>query len=388
MRMSNKWQLLLLTVILAGCSVMPPLYKSRLIAVFHLIEIANYPEAKQVAEELIEDEKFSQIPRTWYARGLLCQTAYQEGIRRNNRRMYELYPNQLYVAYESFEKALELDSRNTIKKQLAPRYVLLANDFQNMGTQHYNARRHKEALRAFEQALTITESPILTVEIDTNLIYNIALAAIESKEDVKTIKYLSRLDKYNFSTNVSHLLFTAYLEKGDTLAAEKVLKEGVEKYKDNEDLYLLLVDLNFEQGNTERALEILDAAAIRNPDSHVYPYTKGLIYQKSNKYFEAIDAYMIALDLAPEEFMTYANIATCYYNLGVEIDENARLLTNISQVTEERARSRTAFESAAFWLGKAEAVETDKHSDFLKLQQLLKRINISDRADQSKGSRK
>jgi tetratricopeptide (TPR) repeat protein len=388
MRISKIWPFLLLAVILAGCSVMPPLYKSKFIAVFHLIEISNYPEAKQVVEELVEDEKFSQIPRTWYARGLLSQTAYQEGIRKNNRRMYELYPDQLFVAYESFEKALALDSRNTMKKQLAPRYVLLANDFQKLGTQHYNAKRYKEALRAFEKALTITESPILTVETDTNLIYNVALAAIESKEDDKAFMYLNRLDAYNFSTNVSHLLFTAYLERGDTLAAESVLREGVEKYEDNEDLYLLLVDLNFKQGNMEGALEILDAAAIRNPDSHVYPYTKGLIYQKSNQYIEAIDAYMLAVDLAPEEFMIYANIATCYYNIGVEIDENARQLTSIIQVASEKARSKAAFESATFWLGKAEEVKTENHSEFLKLQQLLKRINISDRAVQSEGIRK
>ncbi len=385
MRILKIWQLLLLATILAGCSVMPPLYKSKFIAVFHLIEISNYPEAKQVIEELVEDEKFRQIPRTWYARGLLCQTAYQEGIRRNNRRMYELYPDQLFVAFESFEKALELDSRNTMKKQLAPRYVLLANDFQKMGTQHFNARRYNEALRAFEKALKITESPILTVQTDTNLIYNTALAALESKNRDKAIKYLNRLDEYNFSTNVSHLLFKTYLEKGDTLTAERVLKEGVEKYEDNEDLYLLLVDLNFEMGNTDRAFEILNAATLRNPNSHVYPYTKGLIYQKTNQYIKAIDAYMRALDLAPKEFMTYANIATCYFNIGVEIDENARKLTNINHVAEERARSKTAFESASFWLRKAEAVETDKHSDFQKLQQLMKRISASRRGDQSDG---
>lgn len=376
-----RWPLLLLAYILAGCAVLPPLYKSKLIAVYHLIEIANYPEAKQVAEELIEDDMFNQFARTWHARGLLCQTAYQEGIKKKNKKLYELYPDQLYVAYESYEKALALDSGNTMKRMLAPKYVMLANDFQKMGTAHFNAKRHEEALRAFEKALTITESPILTVEIDTNLIYNTAIAAIEGKNPDKAIHYLSRLDGYDYDTNVSHLLFTTYLEKGDTIAAQEVLMDGIEKYEDNEDLYLLLVDLNYEQGNIEQALEILDKGASRDPENHLFHYIKGLIFQKTEQYIEAIDAYMQAVDRETEEVMIYTNIATCYYNIGVEIDENTRLLNNNSQVIEEKARSKAAFESATFWLGKAEELNTGNQGDIIRLHQLLKRINISDRAN-------
>ncbi len=369
--------LFFITLLLASCAVLPPLQKSKLIAIFHLIEISNYPEAKRVAEEMIEDENANQWPRTWYARGLLCQTAYQEGMRRNNRRMFELYEDQLYVAYESYEKALELDTRNSIAKQLAPKYILLANDFKTMGTQHFNGRRYEEALRAFEKALTINESPVLIAYIDTNLVYNAAIAAIESKKKDKAIKHLKRLDGYNFSTNVTHLLSSTYLEKGDTLNAEKVLQEGVKKYEDNEGLVLLLADLQFNKGDTEQSLLTLTRAHSQDPDNYIFPYTKGLIYQKTEQYNLAIANYKDALKLAPDESKIYTNIAICYYNIGVEIEDNSRLLTSNRAVEEEREKSKAAYESASSWLRQASDKGGSNQASALQLQQRLNRLNIT-----------
>ena len=61
-------------------------------------------------------------------------------------------------------------------------------------------------------ALKIIWNSILKVQVDTNLIYNTALAAYEFRNWDKAISYLSVLHGYNYSVNASHLLFTAYLE--------------------------------------------------------------------------------------------------------------------------------------------------------------------------------
>ncbi len=53
---------------------MSPAQKSKVMASFQLIETGKYEEAKKSIEEAIADKKTEQWPRTWYARGLLCQT--------------------------------------------------------------------------------------------------------------------------------------------------------------------------------------------------------------------------------------------------------------------------------------------------------------------------
>ena len=319
---------LFLTLIL-GCSFLAHAQKSKVISVFQLIETGKYTEAKNAIEDAIKEENTWKWYKTWYARGLLAQTAYQKGMSNNDKKKYELYPDQFYVAYESYRKAVNLDTRNRVDSQLPPLYVQLANDFQKLGEKNYREKHFPDALKAYEQALEIIQSPILAVRTDTNLIYNTALAAYQMKEWDKAMEYLAELHKDGWSPNASFLLYTISLQKEDTAAAEKILSESIDKYKDNQDMVLLLSDLYYRENKIGNAVSTLDTALSRNPSNYIYPYTKGLIRQKKQHYPEAIDAYKQALDLAPDEVRIYTGIGTCYYNIGVDIQARAR--THIQQ---------------------------------------------------------
>jgi tetratricopeptide (TPR) repeat protein len=379
--MKNLLFIFLLTIVLGGCSVFQPLQKRKLIAVFHLIETAKYADAKVASEELINDKEAAQWPKTWYARGVLSQNAYREGIKKNDKKLSELYPDQLYVARQSFDKALALDKAGRMERQLAPRYVLLANDFQILGERHFRNKKYEDALRAFEQALEISEKPVLMMQADTNLVYNTALAAFESKNWNKAIGYFGRLHDEKHSANVAHLLFEANFRKGDTLAARKVLTEGIASYDDNQDLVLLLADFFVSINDTISALQTLDRAIASNPQNPTFHYAKGLIYQKSGRYSEAIRSYNQTVNLAPGDLMAHVNMATCYYNIGVEIEENARAIMDISVVREEKERSEEAFKAAEEWLDKAYQMNPADQELIGRLYELYKSLRITDKAD-------
>ncbi len=378
-------KIFVILLFLTGCGIMSPLQNSKLIAVFHLIEIANYEEAKNVVEEMIEDEESKTWAKTWYARGLIAQTAYMEGKKKNDRKLFQLYPDQLNVAYDSYEKARELDKRERFERQLAPRYVILANEFKKSAESHFKNQKYEDAFRAYEKALIITESPFLSVAMDTNLIYNTALVAHEHGNEDKAIELLKRLDSYNFSTNVTHLLSFIYLEKADTLSARQTLEDGIEKYQENEDLYLLLVDLLYKNNQIDDALEVLDQAISDYPEKQVYPFTKGLIYQKTEDYAKAIDSYNNAIELDSEHVLAYINIATCYYNIGVEIEANAMQINNNSLVIQERARSAKAFEDSVAWLNKAYDLKPEDHVLTEKIYQLYQSLKINERVRNMQG---
>ncbi len=342
-------RLIFIISIFFGGYLLLPAQKSKVLAVFQLIETGKYEDAKEEIEEAIDDKKTSQWHRTWYAKGLLCQTAYRKGIAENDQKKYELYPDQLYLAYNSYQKARSLDKGGKLDETLAPKYVLLANDFRALGTQHFRKGEYEKALKAFEEAIQVYQSPILPVRTDTNLIYNTALAAFESEEWEKAIGNLNKINKGNYSTNVPHLLYSVYLRQADTVAAEMVLVEGIKRYEDNENLILLLVDLYFGTNADKKALDLLDDAYSKNHSNHVFPFTKGLIYQKREQYQMAIDSYREALTVAPEETNIYTNIGTCYYNIGVEIEDKARAITNNRAFTREKEKSAEAFETAITW---------------------------------------
>ena len=378
-------RLLLIILIFFGCYIFSQAQKSKVLAVFQLIETGKYEEAKEEIEEAIDDKKTQQWPRTWYARGLLCQTAYQKGVAEKDKKKYELYPDQLHLAFDSYQKARSLDKRGKLDEHLAPLYVLLANNFQALGAQHFQKGEYEKALKAFEEAIQVYQSPILPVRTDTNLLYNTALAAFESEAWEKTIEYLNRINKDNYSPNVPHLLYNVYLRKADTAAAKKVLMEGIERYEDNEDLILLLVDLYFQTNADEKAVDLLEDASSKNPSKHIFPYTKGLIYQKREQYQTAIDAYKEAFTIAPGETKIYANIGTCYYNIGVEIEKKARAITNKRAVTREKEKSAEAFETAVTWFEKALEKDPDNQNVISKLNHLYRVLGISDQMNNMEG---
>lgn len=372
-------RLLILTIFLSGCAVLSPLQRSKLLTVSNLIDSGKFVEAKEVVEELVSDNESNKWARTWYLKGHLCQTAYQEGVKRNDKSLQELYPEQLYVAYTSYARALTLDKGGRLERQIAPKYVLLANELQKIGEAHYRARRYSEALKAFEFAHKISQSRILSIEPDMNLVYNIALSAYESKEWDKAKQHLEQLHRGNYSSNASHLLSNAHLEMGDTLAAQRVLREGITKYQNNIDLVLLLTDLYHKRHETDEAIKMLDEVIAKNPSDYFYVYTKGLVYQKANKYNEAIEAYKRANAIAPNELMVYVNIATSYYNIGVSIEENTRTITNSRLVQEEKARSQEAFNSAISWLDQAYERGIDDVTILTKVYDLYRLLRVTDK---------
>ena len=344
--------------------------KSKVIAAYQLIETEKFEEAKEMIEQAKNDDKTWAWPQTWHARGLLCQTAYQKGLDTKDAKKCQLYPDQLYVAFDSYENARKFDRTGKMEEQLAPLYILLANKLLDEGEKKYDAGKYKDALKAYEHVIEIKNLPFLAVEMDTNLIFNASLAAYNGRDWDKAIRYLKDLSDFDYSAEVPHLLYASFLGKKDTLEAELALIDGIHRYEKNEELVLLRVDLFLKTDSSAKAIEVLDTAAMKHPGKYIFPYSKGLVYEHNEQYDQAIKSYKEALELAPDELQIYVNIGTCYYNTGVRIQERARLITNNRAFREEKAKSEAAFESARKWLNQAR--EKDPHNE--KVIRLLSQL--------------
>lgn len=369
-------------VLLCGCSVFPALQQRKLVSVFHLIETAKYQDAKELVEDMVADTESSQWAKTWYARGLLCQSAYKEGMEKKDKKLFELYPDQLNVAWESYEKALSLDKDGRVEKQLPARYIYLSNEFQKSGERLFEQKRYADALLAYERALKIAASPLLSVISDTGLVFNAGLAAYEAKAWDKAALFLGRLHAQKNASNTTHLLMHVHLFNGDTLTAIAVGIQGVNWYHYPENLVLLTTDLFNQQGNTQRALELLNQAIARDTASFVFRYNRGLVLQKAGRYTEAVEEYRNAYNNNTGKPETPLNIATCYYNIGVEIEANARSLTSSHEVQMERAKAASAYRASEFWIKKAFEMQPVNQEIRVKLHQLSMALRLTQKKEE------
>jgi len=318
--MKQPWMI----AFLLGLSLAAAGQKSKVIAVMQMIEAEKYEEAKEDIEQAVENDRTSKWHRTYYAKGLLCQTAYEAGVEKKDTKGMNLYPDQLFVAFDSYEKALELDTRGKLQSAIGKQYYLLANDLIQLGEARYNKQDYPAALHAFESALRIGESDLVSIRPDTNLIYNAAMAACESENYRKAIPYLKELHEGAYAASVSLLLAIAYQETGDTLQSGNTLMEGLETYRYDDTLVMFTVNQLVGDGRLDSATRILERAIQFRPDHSRYYWALGRVQQTMGRAEEALKSFQKAIELNPGNPEIYYETGMCYYNMGIELRQSAQ----------------------------------------------------------------
>ncbi|MFO7671804.1 MAG: tetratricopeptide repeat protein [Bacteroidales bacterium] len=355
--------------------------KSRVLSAGQMIDQGKYEEAKETIELAIWNEKTSSWARTYYTRGLLCQTAHEDGFEKREVKKTSLYPDQLYLAYSSYEQAIELDVRKRLQPSISQKYYHLSNDFRKMGQRLFQNGEFEGAFRAFEHALLVNNSNLIHAKADTSLIYNTALAAYESQNWDMAIGYLTGLHEFGHAPATSILLHNAFLENGDSARAEEVLKEGIEIHHYENQVVLYLVNLYVESGRSDQAQRILEEAIKERPENHRFLWTRGLVYIKMGQPEQAIESLKASLDLAPGESKLYYHIGVIYYNMGIDLTDKSVQITNINEYLEMKNLARDRFREAVTWLEKS--FEMDPYNDeaISKLYHLYNQLQLEEKEE-------
>jgi tetratricopeptide (TPR) repeat protein len=345
-----------------------------------MIDSKKFSEAKEAIELAVWNDRTAKWHRTYYAKGLLCQTAYEEGREAKDSKLTRLYDDQLFVAYDSYEKAIELDLREKIHSAIAKKYYSLSNDFRELGKEQYSKKEYQKALRAFEYALLINNSELVTVPIDTNLVYNTAMAAIESENWDKAIEYLSSLHEYAFAPKASLFLVSAHLHNGDTLLAENVLREGLKLYDYEETVTMYLVNWLSGTNKKEQAIAVLDEAIHSHPENFRFYWARGLVFSEMGNYDQAISSLKEAVELCeetPPEL--YYQLGVSYYNIGIDLRESAMTISENDEYLLAREEYLAQFREAVKWLELAYELDPHNESTISRLYQLYYQLQMKEK---------
>jgi len=368
-----------LFLLVAALSTGASAQKSKVLAIFQMIDAKKYEEAKEAIELAVWNDKTARWPRTYYAKGVLCQTAYEEGYKKKNSKLTGLYPDQLYVAYRAYERALELDARERLHTLIRQRYYNLGNDFSTLGEDHFRKREYEKALRAFEHALLVRNSPLIRAKMDTGLVYNTALAAYESENWDKAIGYLTGLHEDKYDPTTSLLLFEAYMATGDSVRAEEVLLEAAEIYDYDEQVVIYLINLFTRTNRLDLAIKILDDAIDNRPEHYRFLWGKGLIQRRMGIYDEAIESFLAAAELAPHEAKIYYHLGVIYYNIGIDLQEASLNIKDIARYHELREQSREKFLEAVKWLEQSYELDPSDEKTISRLSQLYYQLQMKEK---------
>jgi tetratricopeptide (TPR) repeat protein len=328
-------------------------------------------KAKEALDVAFTNEKSKDNPKTYYAKGRLCQEVFK------SEKFKELCPNPLEEAYTNYEKAMSLDPKGTIEKQLKLNntYVLLGNDFINQGVQKYEVKDYEGALNSFEFNIKLASSPIYAGVVDSGIYYNAGLAAFNGKMYEKAIPHFQKCTELKYEGTMPYfLIYNSYMYMKNLDNAESTLKKAFEIYPEDKDVIIQLVDFYINNNRMEEAFNYINLAKSKNPNDYTIWWAEGVIYMKQEKYDDAIRVLSKAVELKGDEYNTLFNLGVSYYNKAVEMFQKANEIMDVNKYNAAVGEANAIFVKAIPHFEKANSLNPDDVDTLKNLKELYFRL--------------
>ena len=331
-----------------------------------------------------KSEKTLNWSDTWQARGEIIEAI----ILTKDENFKKLVPNPVEEAYSSYMKAMELDPKGG-NPVLKLKLVAFSNTLINAAVTAYQANDYVKATDYFEKKLLIDKTPLFKTDatIDTAIIYNTGLAAMNAKMYTKAIQYFTDCTKYGYNGGSSYAqIISAYQQlatKDDTIKAVSIMKEAFQKYPNDQSINVQLINYYIMSGQPNEAIGYLDRAIEKEKDNSSFYLAKGVALDKLGRQDEAIEVYKKATEIKPENADAYYNIGVIYFNRGVKQFDVANSVPTNDQVRYEAEKNKADefFKAAVPYLEKA--VQYNPKDTYIldQLKNLYYRLKMMDKFD-------
>lgn len=343
-------------------------------------------KAKNLIEETIDstNEKSESTitwPRTWEARGEIYDEIYKSG------KKIEGVEKPLFVAYDSYIQALNLDEKGRYAKSLKIKFTFLQQNLSNFAVESYNKEKYDDSFECFERILNIYNLPVMIEEgkeafIDSVIIYNAGLSAYNAKNWDKSIEYYSKAADIDYKGAICYkFIYDAYKAKGDTVLATAKLKEGFSKYPTDENLMFDLINLYIKENNPTEALTYIEKAINDSPKNVSLWVSKGSMLDKLGQEEQAIETYQKAIEVDPKVLTPYFNLSVIYCNKGIKLSNEAiEIPTSEKQRYQEVMKeSQAYFEKALPYIEKAYEIAPTEMAVLESLRMVYYRLQMNDK---------
>lgn len=383
-----KKTIILLALVMAFSSAFAQ--KGKVTTAQSLKDAGKIAEAFEAIEEAINPsnekaEKSIPWPKTWEVRGEILQAIGQS----TDENVKKLSKDPLTEAFNSYKKALELDTKGSNEKSVKIKLTLLTNDLTNQAVNAFQVEDYNKALTSFEQIMEINNMPVVKSDnpdaVDTVIIFNAALAAYNAENYKKAIDYYKESAKYGYNGAKTYSLIGAsYQMLKDTTSALEALKEGYAKYPEDNAVLESMIQIYMDLDKTGEAMEYLEKAIAQDPTKPRYYFAQGSLYEKMGNEQKAIDTYKKTMEIDPTFFNAHYNLGALYYNKGVQQVEvaNAVPANEKAKYDEEVKKADEWFAKALPFMEKCNELQADDKMVLESLKNLYYRLQDMDKYNQ------
>ena len=342
--------------------------------------------AAKVLEAALTNPETANDPNTWQLAGDLQKAIYDE----ENMKLYlpggqadmPKMNDSLLKMFEYYLKCDEVEqagvANGTVKKAKLRKKnaeVLLSvrGNLANGGVEAFNVNNYEEAQKYFGMFVDVVENPMFAdkaaeLKADTlNALYaNYATmaAGLRDPKDVASVIKYGNIGKESNSEGWRALMFMAEVygdkEKGDSIKWLETIKEGAQRFPDQDFFVGNIMDYYLQRGMVDEGLAQIDQLLAANEKPYFW-YVKGVLLYEKKDYAAANDALdkVIAAggELAAE---AYAKKGDIYFFPAQKIvEENSSLNIDDPKYNANEAKIKEAYEQAKPFYEKAKELEPD-----------------------------
>lgn len=340
---------------------------SKRTSAFNYFKNGKLDKAKEFIDPTITHPKTMNVAKTWYYRGNI----YLQIARSDIPEYKALDPNALQVAYESYKKCAELDSRGEFKTDIEQNFRVIASNFFNQGVAEYNEKDYAKAAESFQNTFNTYKE---IGDVDTLALSNVAMAYDIGEEYDKALGVYGELIEMGYKNPMIYQSISViYLnQKRDTVTAEQYIMQGREVFPDDYQLLIAETNLFLAKGENEKAAGNLMKALETDSLNKTIWFALGTNYENTGVPEEAEKAYQKCIDIDPAYADAYYNLGAMFNNQAAEIIEvaNELPLDAVKEYDAEKARADALLQKALPYLEKSDELNPDNLGTLQTLKQI------------------
>jgi tetratricopeptide (TPR) repeat protein len=371
----KKLVLTLIIIMMASLSQAQP---NKRTSAFNYHRYGELDKAKQAIDEAAQNEKTIADAKTWYYRGNI----YLDIANSTNEKYKNLDSDPLGQAYDSYQKALKLDTKNEFKSEIILRMLALGEAYYNQGVINFNNKEYKNAALKFEKAFDVNQS---VDRVDTSALYNAAIAASIGKENEMAKNYYKEVMALNYDKpDIYSSLSELYKISGDTAMALKTILEGRAKYPDDFNLLIAETNIYLAKSETSKALNNLEIALQKDTTNPTIYFAVGTNYDQLGQFEKAESSYKNAIKLKPDYFEANYNLGALYVNRAADVLEKANNLPldAVKEYDIQKKKADDLLTKSLPYLEKSHQLEPNDINTMASLKEIYARLNMKEKSEE------
>ena len=344
---------------------------------------SNPEEAAKIIEPALVDPSTANDPATWKLAGDFQKSIYDD----ENMKLYlpggqadttKLY-NSLVKMFEYYTKCYEIEQAKVESgelkklkesKSLAKNLATVRPNLTNGGSDAYNSGNYADALKYFGLYVDAAQNPMFA-DVDavkndtlTPLIACYAALAANSLDDKAAVVKYATIGKTHKEEGYRALMCLAEAygkgEQTDSVQWLAAIKEGTEKFPNQEYFIGNLMDYYIQKGQVDVALTEIDQVLAKN-ETPYFLYVKGVL-QYEKKDYDAAVATFNSIIAKNDKFVAeaYSKIGDCYFFPAQSIvEENSKISMDDPKYAANEAKIKELYEKAAPNYEKAKELAPD-----------------------------